>query len=472
MLIQFSVENYLSYRDRAVLSMVATSDQSLPHHIVASESSKGGSTLRVAAIYGANASGKSNIVKAMAFAKRLIVHSTEPDQRIGVTPFKLDQHVGEPSNFQFIFNFAGTEYTYGFTLDSHRVHQEYLYAKRAGGRKSVYFERVTDGSLNTEIDTGSRLCVGAGARQYFRFKGEDTRHNELFLSALISGNMQRYGQAIMPVRDWFLSVLTIIEPETVYGPLQLRVHRTEALKGYLGHLLAASGTGITSVDTTEEPLDWERDLPLLPQYQRDEVLQRLQDDGDDDDHGEDTTVAISSSYGDRYYLRRSADGKIMLLQLYLEHRRADGNITKLRLTEESDGTQRIINLAPMLFEISSGRNRVLVVDELDRRLHPHISKMIVESVMDCPGSSQLIFTTHDTNLLDQDLIRRDEIWFAEKDRVGASQLYSLAEFKVRPDLQLEKGYLNGRFGAVPVIGDTSVLSVAESASSYSVESHA
>ena len=154
------------------------------------------------------------------------------------------------------------------------------------------------------------------------------------------------------------------------------------------------------------------------------------------------------------------NGKIFAIILVFKHQ---GLVESefFRMDEESDGTQRITQLIPILYDVDQGLEKVVLIDELDRKLHPHLSRLIVETFLTNSESSQLIFTTHDTNLLDTELLRRDEIWFMQKDKLGRSQLYSLAEFKIRPDLQLEKGYLNGRFGAIPFIGDISKLGLDE-----------
>jgi len=133
-----------------------------------------------------------------------------------------------------------------------------------------------------------------------------------------------------------------------------------------------------------------------------------------------------------------------------------GQLVEFSIDEESEGTQRLINLIPALFILKKNPEKVIFLDELDRRLHPLLSRKFLEFFLQCKieqSKNQLIFTTHDTNLLDLDLLRRDEIWFVEKNNQGASQLYSLAEFKIRSDLKVEKGYLNGRFGAIPFFGN-------------------
>ena len=223
-----------------------------------------------------------------------------------------------------------------------------------------------------------------------------------------------------------------------------------------------AGTGIEAVTTEVAPFDFDRYTPEMPEWQRDdvrEIVARMKDN-------EATT--IRSPGNDRYLLMRGVQGEPVLVQLRMQHRAKDGRLVTFTEQEQSEGTQRLIHLLPALFGLNENLEQVVIIDELDRRMHPLVSRMLVEAATEGngePRQSQLIFTTHDTNLLDLDLLRRDEIWFVEKDQGGASHLYSLAEFKVRPDLDIEKGYLNGRFGAIPFIGDVRSLGWTEPQSS-------
>jgi AAA15 family ATPase/GTPase len=232
----------------------------------------------------------------------------------------------------------------------------------------------------------------------------------------------------------------------------VRTHETEALKEFLGKLLRACGTGISEVVTAENVLDWDRDLPGIPSSEREKITQLFTAQSGDASTPT-TMVEIDMKGSNRFYLRQNEQGELLLLKLLLKHEGEQRQAIDFHMNDESDGTQRIIHLAPMLFDISEGRERVIVIDELDRRLHPYLSRLVVQTVLQCAFNNQLLFTTHETSLLDLELLRRDEIWFVEKNESGSSHLYSLAEFKVRPDLQIEKGYLNGRFGAVPFVGD-------------------
>ena len=459
MLIQFTVENVLSFKEKTVFSLLATSDASHPEHLILNGSGKNKNVLRAAAIYGPNASGKSNLVKAMKFARDLILRGTEPDDVIGVTPYKLGAIPDQPSRFQFIFVYKSIQYSYGFTLNRSRIIEEFLYAS-PNGTEVKYFERFTSDELITEVDFGPSLTKGRKERLLFlKYKEADTRPNQLLLTAIFEGNMKDRIEELKPVTAWFRSVLTIIEAESTYRNLEIRTHDTEGLKDFLATFLRASDTGIQEISTTEVPLDWARDLPWATSDIQDQILRRFKnpilEEMDSPKHCQEMTVIGPQST--RAYLRQNAEGDLLFLQVLFNHSGEEGKSVDFRMNEESEGTQRVIHLVPMLFAMNQGRDRVIVLDELDRRLHPHLSRLIVSTALQCPNNNQLLFTTHDTNLLDLELLRRDEIWFVEKDQAGRSALYSLAEFKVRPDLQIEKGYLNGRFGAIPFIGEISTL---------------
>jgi uncharacterized protein len=162
----------------------------------------------------------------------------------------------------------------------------------------------------------------------------------------------------------------------------------------------------------------------------------------------------------KYYLFKKSQNQLVLIRLKINHRNEFGQLTEFSIDEESEGTQRLIDLMPALSMLKDSDEKVIFIDELDRRLHPLLSRRFLEFCLQSfpeGDRNQLIFTTHDTNLLNLDILRRDEIWFVEKNPQGSSSLYSLAEFKIRPDLKVDKGYLNGRFGAIPFFGDVDKL---------------
>ncbi len=451
MLIQLTIQNFLSFRDEVTFSMVGVnSDQQHIDHLAEDAAGKGRSILPIGAIYGANAAGKSNLLEAISFAKNLVVQGTRSSQTIPVSPFKLGDYSKQPSKFEFIFTHQGTQYSYGFTLNRDQIFEEWLYGIPEGKKLDVmYFERVTSSKKETTVEYGSKLKGRSKKyQQFLDFIAEGTRPNQLFLTESLERNVV----ILKPIFDWFRKVLTIIPAEADFRGLEMGILSDESFTDFLSEFLKFAGTGIDSIVTEEVELDFERQFPTMPKVLRDNLIQAL-------NQAEKNTMAmIENLGGTRFLLFKDDESQVILIQLKTRHRSEDGEFIDFLIEEESEGTQRLINLIPTLFILKQEEEKVIFLDELDRRLHPLLSRSFVQVAINCRNKkNQLIFTTHDTNLLDLDLLRRDEIWFVEKSEQGVSNLYSLAEFKMRPDLKIEKGYLNGRFGAIPFFGNPQSL---------------
>lgn len=451
MLVQFSVENFLSFNEEQVFSMVSTSGDQHPTHLVPDVPRKGESLLRVAALYGANGAGKSNLVQAMQFAKNMIVQGTRNNQTIPIRPFRLGKDVSRPSKFEFIFIAQGVLYNYGFRLDTTRVLEEWLFATPKSHEVS-YFQRYILPS-GTEYFEASPALAGRTKKrkQFLDFVAQGTRPNQLFLTEASERNVVE----VKPVVDWFQNSLLILSAETPAAGLEMSVHEDESLTDFLQAVLRSAGTGIDEVATKEVIYDFDKLPPAVSDGVKDQIRTHLAD-------SDAVIVNLYGPQGERTILKRGERDQIMQVLLKMKHRGEDGRLVEFSMDEESDGTQRLINLVPALFMLKQNPDQVLVIDELDRRLHPFLSRFFIQAALDCDDEhrhNHLIFTTHDTNLLDLDLLRRDEVWFVEKDEGGASHLYALAEFKPRPDLKIEKGYLNGRYGAVPFVRDVHALRI-------------
>ncbi len=440
MLIQFTTENFLSFKEENTLNMVATTDSKHKHHLLSNKKKK--PLLRTAALYGANGSGKSNLIRAMAFARNLIVDGTRPNQRIGVTPFKLDKSCWQaPSRFEFVINYQDTIYTYGFVVDEKEVKEEWLFAIN-NVREVPLFERLTtkDGKIKVEISP-ALVRKNTKKHQFIKFIAEGTRPNGLFLHELYEKNVAR----IMPLIDWFRNVLIIIGPDSSYRDLIFDAHLDEHFLKFMGNFLKMADTGVDSIVAEKVDFDPEKLSPDFP----DSLKANLTNIGTNE------RVLFSSPDGMRFAMMREANGELTLLKIKTRHHL--GNTSKyidFEIENESDGTRRLMDLIPALLH-SKSSEKVYLIDEIDRSMHPLLSRMFLQAYLDdinC-GRGQIIITTHESQLLDRELLRRDEIWFAEKDKNGGSHLYSLAEYKVRKDLKLGKGYLDGRFGAIPFFGN-------------------
>jgi uncharacterized protein len=451
MLLQVMIENFLSFRDATTFSMLgANSDLSHVDHLAVDVAGKGKSLLPVAAIYGANAAGKSNLIKAIAFAKNLIIEGTRSRQAIPVPTFKLGNYSKKPSKFEFIFTYQQSLYSYGFTLNSSQILEEWLYGIPANKKKEIcYFERLTSYNKETTVDYGAILRGKSNKdKQFLDFIAQGTRPNQLFLTEAIERNVI----SLIPIYEWFSEVLTIISAESKNVGLEINIQINEEFTDFLSEFLRSSGTGINSISVSETDFDFDSYFSDLSVGERGKIRQDFIEQ-------ESPLLRLHNNAGNYLLLKKEKD-KIRLVQLKTNHQNENGELIGFSIDEESEGTQRLIHLIPALFLLKENHEKVIFIDELDRRLHPLLSRRFLEFLLqNFPegNRNQLIFTTHDTNLLNLDVLRRDEIWFVEKDPQGSSSLYSLAEFKIRPDLKVDKGYLNGRFGAIPFFGDVENL---------------
>jgi uncharacterized protein len=450
MLIQLTIENFLSFRDEVTFSMVGVgSDRQHADRLIEDAAGKGRPVLPIAAIYGANAAGKSNLIKALIFAKDLILEGTRSNRSIPVSTFKLGDYTKKPSKFEFIFTHQDARYSYGFKLNREQILEEWLHAIPSGKKKEVMvFERITSSDRKTTVSYGSLLTGRSAKRkQFIEFVAEGTRPNQLFLTEAIDRNVE----TLSPIANWFREILTIIMADSIFVSLESTILSDVSFTDFLSKFLKLAGTGIDKVGGGTVELDFDLHLPGMPKIDRDNLLQKFSG------APANSVLMIEDNIGKQYLLLKGDNGLMKMLQLVTQHRHENGKLVDFAITEESEGTQRLINLIPALFVLQE-EEKVIFIDELDRRLHPLLSRLFVKAAIDYRGkNNQLIFTTHDTNLLGLDLLRRDEIWFVEKDLEGSSSLYSLAEFKARPDLKIEKGYLNGRFGAIPFVGNLESL---------------
>lgn len=420
MLIEFSVGNYRSFRQKVTFSMVAANlvskDKSTDARNIFSIDEEL-DLLKSASIYGANASGKSNLAAALTFTKWFMVNSSKDTQstdEIDVEPFRLSTETEkEPSFFEIVFVLEGKKYRYGFEVTVTRVVSEWLY----------YVPQKRETKLfNRNLDTISALKVyGADGIQ------KKTRHNALFLSVSAQFNVE----IAEKILEWTTRKLKIVSGLNDAG--------------YKGYTVSC----------------------LMQDENRDEILDLIKklDFGIGDVKVEQTEFTSDSLPENmpeeiKDVIIKSSGGKATLIQT--KHRKfsKEGKYISDEMfdleAQESEGTQKIFALAgPLVDTLKNGKT--LIIDEFDARLHPLISRAIVElfnSNDTNPSNAQLVFMTHDTNLLDNLLFRRDQIWFAEKDRFGSTDLYSLAEYKgVRNDSTYEKDYIKGRYGAIPYIGD-------------------
>lgn len=439
MLIQFIVENFLSFESETIFNLISTAQKE--HQEQQIKTTKGFSLLSISALYGANASGKSNLIKAIAFAKDLIIQGTKPDQIIPQKFFRLNKDCfTKPSKFEFLIYIDSKIYHYYFSFDKYKIHEEWLYVKK--NKKFVkYFDRLVSDNGESKYNFGTSFINKSSKKdyQFYEFVMKGTRKNQLFLTEAIEKNIDN----LKALYDWFHYTLDIIHADSLYALLPFRTKEDEKFSNFLGSILKKISTDIEGIHSNEIHIDFEKQFPDMPENIKNDIVNKVNQNAG----------FIISEGGKQYSIFQDENEKLTLLKLNIKHKIKGTNDTiNFELEEESDGTQRFIHLTPALVNLINNK-KVMFIDELDRRLHPLLSKLFIEIYLRLRhNNSQLIFATHEVNLLNSKILRRDEIWFAEKDEHGASHLTSLAEFKVRDDLNIQKGYLNGRFGAIPMMG--------------------
>ncbi len=427
MLARIDIENWMSFRDRVSFSMLATRERQYRERIpqVGKYSAQ---ILPVAAVYGGNASGKSNFVRALAFLQRIVAEGSKPDAAVAVEPFRLDAAAGKrPTNFS-VELLIGTEmYEYSISLDHHRIREEKLVHIRPASERTLFHRIGDDISFHPSLEEAAQLN--------FTFRG--TRSNQLFLTNSVAQNLAHFKN----VHDWFRNQLVILAPDSRYVSQDYFVDPGSGMTEKINSLLNELDTGISHFGGKEVPLG---NVPVS-----DEMRERIVADI----RGDKAKHVFAVFENDRYSFAMKR-GKLSARKLMSYHESSDGSRIPFDMNRESDGSRRLLDILPAIVMLMQEQNATtFIIDELDRSLHTLVTRRLLEQYLaSCSGESrgQLLFTTHDVLLMDQDLLRRDEMWVTERDSSGASALYSFSEFKdVRYDKDIRKSYLLGRLGGIP-----------------------
>ena len=447
MIIRLRLENLYSFK-AAELSMVASAERIHPHQVHPARNRNDNRLVRFAAVYGANAAGKSNLVKALKFAQILVLQGLRPETKIPVERFRLDlDYAVQPALFAVEFKYQGKLYEYGFECDRDRIYREWLNTFTRKTEECLFERRTPAKSDKTEITLGKFSdALAPDDQQFLEFVARGTRPNQLYIHECIERNVDTFAAPY----EWFRHVLTVITPESHPLSIEFELQEDETIQNFFSQILNAADTGIHRIIT--QNIEWDSPEGELIQ----EVLK------DDLSRNPGDIIYLQHASGMRFTIVNNPDEEIpTLLKLVTTHLNADGQEISFDIYEESDGTKRLLDLIPLLHElVFSDDERVFVVDEIGRSLHPQLVKLLVELHLNPDNRqhpSQLITTTHETHLLDLDLLRRDEVWFVEKQPDGSSDMYSLYDFQPRYDKDVLKDYLQGRYGGIPFLGNARVL---------------
>lgn len=427
MLIEFSVENFRSIADKQTFSMVKARGSELLQNTFAVPNEKKLSLLKSTAIFGANASGKTNLILAISTMRDFVLESAQNYQKgdqIPTVAFAFDKTFAKkPSTFEVFFIENGVRYQFGFIVDSTKVLEEWLIAY-PNARGQLYYERVFNEDENTyNYKFGSSL---QGQKQIWR---EVTRDNGLFLSTAILLN----SQSLKDVFNWFKNkLLPLTSFELLLENSSLEILENPSKKNELLSLLRAADLNFYDIVLKQEKLTKNKLAKEIPNKYSEDIF-------------------------NIFYKKEQENAKTLFPKsIYLNDKNEK---IELGFNDESDGTLRFFQLAGILLK-SLEEGRVLLIDEINMSLHSFLVTLLLDLFHNekiNSNKSQLVFTTHDTSLLDSEFFRRDQIWFCEKTDRSSTIIYPLSDFNIRKSREnLEKKYLSGRFGAVPFI-ENSIL---------------
>lgn len=412
MLLRFGVSNHLSIREYQELSLSASSLKGREAGLIECAAAPGGRVLPAAVIYGANASGKSNLIDALSTMRGMVLFSQtkwEPGGGVPRHPFRLDEGGPQaPSRFDIDFLIDGVRHHYGFEASETTFESEWLYAFPKSHRQTL-FER-----------TGDEFRFGRGLRGQNKIISRLTRPNSLFLSAAAQNGHEHLSK----VFGYFSSLRAIWRIDVPEEAISSRLAEEE-LDSRVIDFLGKIDTGVIDYRLSESELSEE-----MQGIQRELFTFFKKTGGSEPPEVKDKHVTVE-----------------------LGHRGWDSEPFYLELDSESAGTRRLLVVLDLAFR-ALDEGAPLFIDELDASLHTQAAEAVLRlfcSRETNPKGAQLIATTHDTNLLDSSLLRRDEVWFTEKDAEGATRLYPLTDIRTRRGDNIEKGYLQGRYGGVPFI---------------------
>ncbi len=418
MLIEFTISNFRSIKSSQTFSLVKdkSSEREIENTFLP-DAPGSPALVRSSAIYGPNAAGKSNLLNALRVMQEIVVESAsefQPNDLLPVISFHLDEEIRyQPSGFEVVFMVDGVRFQYGFSASSTRIWEEWLFAYPEG-RAQRWIDRSWDAEKQSYVWGNTPKLKGR--KKDWQDK---TRSNALFLSTATQWNSEQ----LKPIYDWFQRMLRITSVGGWSKHYSTMLCHEESERSRIIAFLQAADLGINDIKVVKQKFNPD-DLPNdMPETIKQEIIEKFDDKE--------------------------------LLEVKVLHRTMQGSTVTFDLDEESDGTQKMFAFAgPWLDSLKNGY--VLCIDELHDNLHPKLVSFLVELFHNPetnPKNAQLIFTTHETSILSQEVFRRDQIWFCEKNDEMATDLIPLTDFSPRKGREnLEAAYLTGRYGALPYVG--------------------
>ncbi len=436
MLLKYSVSNYKSIGDTLQFSMVPTKDDEGQQFYEKIKIKEG--ELRVlhrGLFFGANASGKTNFVESIGFATNFIVEGQKSGRAININQFKGQDKKGNISTFQFTFLINENVYEYGFSVDIDKVHEEWLMVLKDNEMSSIY-ERKTGVHNTTEIKVYGTDAFSTNEIkliEVLKSSIKTQQRNQLFISKMGENGVDLAEQII----NWFKRIV-IIMPQSEFNGLEMKVANDKTFAKYLSKMLFDLDTGVSQVISTS------KEFPLRKLLEKMYVSQKIIDDIYDKKSG---VVEING----KMFVFTDKSGEPFLYEFKLKHS-LKGKIYPFDKDEESDGTKRLLDLLPAIFQLEKD-NGLYIIDEIDRSFHTLISKEFIKRflIKSQNTKNQLLATAHDVNLIDLSEVSPQEIWFFDKNNEGVSKIKPLSNFEIEKGYSADLAYLAGRFGGIPTL---------------------
>lgn len=440
MLIRFVLNNVYSFGAQREFSMIPnTRLRTLDNHITNAGKVD---LLKLSSIYGANGAGKSNLVKGLAMLKSIVVDEQLPTL-MSDTVFCFVNDTEEVDQvFAIEFVQDQTPYYYGMIVQGGVIKKEELYVSGVGVKDDeLIFERTTGKS--TKLKFSPKFESDQKSKMLKSVLLEDFVKPTKPVINLLARRDNKFLKQVKSAFNWFDQTLRIVSPNSRPVALAHRIDIDPEFRKYANGMMCSFNLGVTNLRSQKSnPQDF---FGKDNVNELEELLRRLEESSS-------KMLGLRSGQNDELILVKEGD-EVHIKQLLLEHEGRQGIKVSFDLDRESDGTIRMLEFIPAFRDITT-KNKVYVIDELERSIHPLLAKELVRKFsQDDNTNGQLIFTTHESNLLDQSIFRQDEIWFVEKDFDGSTDLYSLSDFKEHKTIDIRKGYLNGRYGSIPFLGN-------------------
>lgn len=436
MLIKFVAKNIFSFNNETEFNLYPNKTQRLSHHKIKKNDID---VLRLSAIYGANGAGKSNLIKSISLLETMIVNEGKILNNLNDIKFKLGgiEKTNEPTSLGIEFYAQSKIYYYSITFNNDTILNEYL-AESKKDKDVLIFERNLEKDKQTILffdgytdNEKNKLFVDVLAEKLLQ-------KNELLLSFLNSNYKEEF-EDVSKVFNWFNTTLVIIKPDATPGIFAHALDINDSLKDFANELISKLSTGICKINVQKKRFE-----ELINDKKKfKNIIEDLKKEPQvltDPETGEEASIVYENN-------------DVFIKRLVTTHLDNSGIEVDFSIGMESDGTKRLIDYIPALNGIINDES-VYLIDEIEKSIHPITIKEIISKIsLDESAKGQLIFTTHESSLLDQEILRPDEIWFAQKDIDGTSKLYSLSDFNIHNTANIENGYLNGRFGGIPFLSN-------------------